>query len=133
MAGLEEARVTQASNFFDRLRTIEDSIATINSTVDNILTKMANSVLALLTAPGGALTLQTAKLATQNLAIDRLLTAVTSLTEDAKRLGSATETLTLSRSPPDSPLQGSPAKKHCTEGAPASAKETDDANAMRLE
>jgi hypothetical protein len=128
MAGLEATRLAESTDFSDRLRTIEDSIATINSTVDNISSKLANSVIALLTAPGGALAIHTNKLDAQNTTIDRLLHAITSLTSDVKRLGYATDTLT--RTPPASPPNGSPANKHCSEGAPAAASET---NAMRLE
>jgi hypothetical protein len=127
MAGLEATRLAESTNFINRLETIEDSIATINSTVDNISSKLANSVIALLTAPGRALTLQTTKLAAQNSTIDRLLTAITTLTSDVKRLGYATDTL--ARTPPASPPHGSPAKKHCSDGASAAAS----ANAMRLE
>jgi hypothetical protein len=128
MAGLEATRVAHDADFFERLRTIEDSIADITSTVDNISSMLANSVLALLTAPTGALTIQMAKLDTQNTTIVRFFAAITSLTADVKRLGHATETLT--RSPPESPPNGSPAKKHCSDGAPAAALDT---NPMRLE
>jgi hypothetical protein len=77
------------------------------------------TVLKLLTAPGGALTLQNAKLNTQNVTVVRLLTAITDLTADVKRLGTATDTLTNARTPPDSLANASLPKKQCTASARA--------------
>jgi uncharacterized coiled-coil protein SlyX len=129
MSGLEATRNAQANDFLERLRTLEDTIADINSTVDNISSKLAASVLKLLTAPTGVLTIQANKLDSQHKTINRLFSAITSLTDDVKRLGNATATLTSSRTPPDSPPNGSPAKKQCTEAGGAAPED----NPMRLE
>jgi hypothetical protein len=99
----ESARQSQNDDFQKRLNDLEDTIASIGSTVDSISSKMANDVLKLLTAPDGILTKQEQKLDAQHLTINRLMEILSNLSSDVKRIGTDTAALTDTRVPASPP------------------------------
>jgi uncharacterized coiled-coil protein SlyX len=108
MTEFESARQSQNDDFQKRLNDLEDTIASIGSTVDSISSKMANDALNLLTAPNGILTKQEQKLDAQHLTINRLMEMFSNLSSDVKRIGTATEALADTRV-----LASPPHKRQC--------------------
>jgi hypothetical protein len=90
----DATRQTQVSALATHLNCLEDTIASIHSTVDSISSKMARDVLDLLMALAGILTQQNNKLDAQSATIDRLVVVLETLTTDVKWLGDATEAMT---------------------------------------
>jgi hypothetical protein len=118
MTEFEDARQSQNAEFQTRLNNLEDTIASISSTVDSISSKMAGDVLTLLTAPNGILTIQEQKLDAQHETINRLMAMLSNLSSDVKRIGTATEALADKRAPASPPH-----KRHCTDSTPDAMQE----------
>jgi hypothetical protein len=77
MNEFEASSQSQVLDINARLNDLEAAITSITSTVDNISSKMADNVLALLTAPDGILTKHAAKMDAQNTTIDRRISTAT--------------------------------------------------------
>jgi hypothetical protein len=118
MTEFEAARQSQNEEFQTRLNHLEDTIASISSTVDSISSKMAGDILTLLTAPNGILTIQEQKLDAQHETINRLMEMLSNLSSDVKRIGTATETLA------EKPVPASPPhKRQCKDSTPDAMQE----------
>jgi uncharacterized coiled-coil protein SlyX len=103
MTEFDAARQSQNEEFQTRLNHLEDTIASISSTVDSISSKMAGDVLTLLTAPNGILTIQEHKLDAQDETINGLMEMLSNLSSDVKSIGTAIETLAEKRVPASPP------------------------------
>jgi hypothetical protein len=120
MTEFESAWQSQNDDFQKHLNALEDTVASIGSTVDSISSKMANDVLNLLTAPIGILTKQEQKMDAQHLTINRRMEMLLNLSSDVIRIGTATVALADTRVPASPPH-----KRQCKDSIDSAMQEDD--------